>query len=64
MTGQDARKLKTGDRLMWSRGTQYQDEGTVTSRTGWKGICVNVAWDSSDPSSLHVDDMQRAELIA
>jgi hypothetical protein len=52
VTGDESRKLKSGDRISWLGDVKNQ--GTVQG-TSWSG--VTIAWDDGDSTSVSHNDM-------
>jgi hypothetical protein len=52
MTGEESRKLKSGDRVSW-RG-DLKNQGTVRG-TSWSGVTID--WDDGESTSVSHNDM-------
>jgi hypothetical protein len=57
MTGEESRKLKSGDRVCWQGDVENQ--GTVKG-TSWSGITIE--WDDGDFISISHNDMSAVNL--
>jgi hypothetical protein len=52
VTGDESRKLKSGDRVFW--GHDVKNEGTVKG-TSWSGVTID--WDDGESTSVSHNDM-------
>ena len=52
MTGEESRKLKSGDRVFWR--DDLKNQGTV-SGTSWSGVTID--WDDGKSTSVSHNDM-------
>jgi hypothetical protein len=52
MTGEESRKLKSGDRVCWQG--DVKNKGTVRG-TSWSGVTIE--WDDGDSTSVSHNDM-------
>jgi hypothetical protein len=57
MTGEESRKLKSGDRVLWQGDVKNQ--GTVQG-TSWSGVTIE--WDDGDSTSISHNDMSAVDL--
>jgi hypothetical protein len=55
MTGEESRKLKSGDRVFWR--DDLKNQGTVRG-TSWSG--VTIAWDDGESTSVSHNDWRRS----
>jgi hypothetical protein len=53
MTGEESRKLKPGDRVLWQG--DLKNKGTVKG-TSWSGVTID--WDDGDSTSVSHNDMR------
>jgi hypothetical protein len=58
MTGEESRRLQTGDRVRW--GDTVTDLGTVVA-TAWSRIAIK--WDDGDTTSIMHNDMKEVERV-
>jgi hypothetical protein len=52
MTGEESRKLKSGDRVFWR--DDLKNQGTVRG-TSWSGVTID--WDDGESTSISHNDM-------
>ena len=52
MTGEESRKLKSGDRVFWR--DDLKNQGTVRG-TSWSGVTID--WDDGESTSVSHNDM-------
>jgi hypothetical protein len=52
MTGEESRKLKSGDRVSWR--DDLKNQGTVRE-TSWSGVTID--WDDGESTSVSHNDM-------
>jgi hypothetical protein len=52
MTGEESRKLKSGDRVYWQ--DDVKNQGTVRG-TSWSGVTID--WDDGESTSVSHNDM-------
>jgi hypothetical protein len=57
VTGDESRKLKSGDRVCWLG--DLKNQGTVRG-TSWSGVTVD--WDDGDATSVSHNDMGPVDL--
>jgi hypothetical protein len=59
MTGEESRKLKSGDRVFWR--DDVKNQGTVRG-TSWSGVTVD--WDDGESTSVSHNDMAQVKRVA
>ena len=58
MTGEESRKLKSGDRVLWQGDVKNQ--GTIKG-TSWNGVTIE--WDDGDTISVSHNDMSAVNRV-
>jgi hypothetical protein len=59
MTGEESRKLKSGDRVFWQ--DDMTNQGTVRG-TSWSGVTID--WDDGESTSVSHNDMAQVSRAA
>jgi hypothetical protein len=58
MTGEESRKLKSGDRVSWR--DDLKNQGTVRG-TSWSGVTID--WDDGESISVSHNDMAQVSRV-
>jgi hypothetical protein len=59
MTGEESRKLKSGDRVFWR--DDVKNQGTVRGAS-WSGVTID--WDDGESNSVSHNDMAQIKRVA